>query len=96
MSETLWEVKPIELDVVKWSDELQIFYIAISEDRFKEITTNKQIVPEAIIQDAQVSAGQARYVEAVNDCIRITEESSARFLVPKLEELKAKFLEGIK
>jgi hypothetical protein len=54
-----------------------------------------EFVPEAIIQDAQVSAGQARYVEAVNDCIKIAEESSARFLVPKLEELKAKILEGI-
>ena len=48
-----------------------------------------------IIQDAQTSAGQARYVEAVNDCIRIAEESSARYLVPKLEELKVKFLEEI-
>ncbi len=51
---------------------------------------------DELIQDAQVSAGQARYVEAVNDCIKIAEESLAKHLVPKLEELKAKFLEGIK
>jgi hypothetical protein len=52
-------------------------------------------VPEEIIQDAQVSAGQARYVEAVNDCIKIAEDSSARYLVAKFEELKAKFLESV-
>ena len=59
------------------------------------IPTEEKLVPAEIIQDAQVSAGQARYVEAVNDCIRIAEESSARFLVTKLEELKVKFLEEI-
>jgi hypothetical protein len=58
------------------------------------IITN-DVVPAEIIQDAQTSAGQARYVEAVDDCIKIAEESSAKYLVVKFEELKAKFLETI-
>jgi hypothetical protein len=67
-------------------------------DQFESLLNNvrkHKPVPEEIIQDAQASAGQARYIEAVNDCIKIAESSSAKYLVIKFEELKAKFLEDI-
>jgi len=54
--------------------------------------TGEQAEVDDLVEDTRVSAGQARYVEAVNDCIKIAEESSARYLAVKFEELKAKFL----
>ena len=58
------------------------------------IITN-DVVPAEIIQDAQTFAGKARYVEAIDDCITLAENSSAKYLVVKFQELKAKFLESI-
>ncbi len=91
------EIADPGIEVVHYSDscilEQLIGWFENEEEAIEKL--NHRPLEAEIIQDAQTSAGQARYVEAVNDCIKIAEESSAKYLVPKLEELKVKFLEEI-